>query len=710
MIRRSTFLTGRPNHWLACLAVGCLGWGVPQQANSEEGLSYKSHYQRIARIVAESLPQAHVHHATLDDPIAEKALNNYLRTLDFDRTFFLAEEVGTFKQRATSLDDELRSGHIEFAYEVFAEFKDRAQERVAYVRNLLETAFDLTLDEDFTFKRKDEPWPQTAEERDDLWRKKIKNEYLGRKVAKALYAESSSDNPGEEDRDDEARDLLEKTPEEMVLKMHQQFLNVLEGHDAEWVLQAYLNAFTTAYDSHSSYLSPRATEDFDIAMKLSLTGIGAVLKYDDGAAKIVRLIAGGPAERDGRLGPGDRITAVAQGEKESEDILYWPLYKSVRLIRGEKGTKVVLHVTPAADPSGTTIKKIDLVRDTINLEERSAKKDVRHFPGDGTGTPVKLGVLTLPDFYADQQGIRKGKENSKSSARDIKKLLQELRDEDIDGVLLDLRNNGGGSLQEAVEMTGFFIARGPIVQVKANRRVQVLKDPDRNVVYEGPLVILVNRMSASASEILAAALQDYERAIIIGDNKTHGKGTVQSVFPIDRRKPHLGSLKITTAGFYRVNGHSTQLKGVKPDILVPSALDVMEIGEEFLPNILDWSQVSQTKFNSYPDLQNEIGLLQEKSHRRLADDQEYALYQELIQRLKSQINKTSTSLNYERRLEIAREDQELTKLQEAIRDRLNPNTSEEDDEEEEKKDFILSEALHILRDFVELRRVEDLDS
>ena len=230
--------------------------------------------------MAESLPQAHVHHATLDDPIAEKALNNYLRTLDFDRTFFLAEEVGTFKQRATSLDDELRSGHIEFAYEVFAKFKDRAKERVAYVRNLLETEFDLTLDEDFTFKRKDEPWPQTAEERDDLWRKKIKNEYLGRKVAKALYEESPSDNPGEEDLDDEARDLLEKTPEEMVLKMHQQFLNVLEGHDAEWVLQAYLNAFTTAYDSHSSYLSPRATEDFDIAMKLSLTGIGAVLKYD----------------------------------------------------------------------------------------------------------------------------------------------------------------------------------------------------------------------------------------------------------------------------------------------------------------------------------------------------------------------------------------------------------------------------------------------
>lgn len=685
---------------LALGLIWALGAAEPSPAESP-ALESKAHYHKIARVVADGLPQTHVSHARLGDTVAEKALTNYLRVLDFDRTYFFASDVASFRQRAGELDDDLRDGHLAFAYEVFALFKQRAEDRVAYVNELLEKGFDLDVDESYQIKRKEAPWPDSARARDDLWRRKIKHEYVSRMVAKAMREEFPPDEEEDEELDDDIRELVDKTPEELVRKMHEQFLTVLQGHDEEWVLQAYLNAFTTAYDAHSAYLSPRSTEDFDIAMKLSLTGIGAVLKYDDGAAKIVRLIAGGPAEQDGRLGPGDRIVAVAQGDEEPVDILYWPLYKSVRLIRGEKGTRVVLLVQPASDPSGATVRQIALVRDKINLEERAAKAKVHNLPGDAeTDQEYRLGVITLPDFYADQQGLKKGKKDSKSSARDVRNLLADLQDQNVDGILLDLRNNGGGSLQEAVEMTGFFIDRGPIVQVKANRRVQKLKDPNGDTLYEGPLVVLVNRMSASASEILASALQDYERAIIVGDSKTHGKGTVQSVFPVDRGNPRLGSLKITTAGFYRIDGHSTQLKGVEPDIVIPSALDVMEIGEEFLPNHLSLSWVSPTRYNRYPNLQDEVKTLQQKSTERLAANEEFIAYKDVVARLKQQLDREAIPIRLEKRLQIAREDREITELQEAIRDRFA--AGDDGDEDDAAPDLILSEALHILRDFVEL--------
>jgi carboxyl-terminal processing protease len=664
-----------------------------------EPIVSKVFYPQIARVVADGMPQAHVSHAALGDSIAEKALDIYLASLDFDRSYFLEADIAAYRQAATELDDQLRDGHLAFAYEVFEQFKHRARERLAYVEQAAAEDFDFSVEETYETRRKDLPWPGDAAAQDELWRKKLKHEVLARLVADRIAEEFP---PAEGEEDEAGVDWLsdrELSPVERVVKMHRQFASVIAGHDAEWVLQTYLNAFTQAYDTHSAYLSPRAVEDFDISMRLSLTGIGAVLQSDDGAAKIVRLMPGGPAEQDGRLRPGDRIVAVAQAGEEPVDILYWPLYKAVRLIRGEAGTPVVLDVVPASAPAGGAVKRIELVRDTIKLEEREARAEVREVPAGPDGPSLRLGILTLPDFYADQQALRRGDEDSKSSAQDVSRLLAELKGQAVNGILLDLRNNGGGSLQEAVDMTGFFIDRGPVVQVKASR-VQSLRDPNPGEEYDGPLVVLVNRLSASASEILAGALQDYGRAVIVGDTRTHGKGTVQSVFPIDRLSPSLGSLKVTTAAFYRVNGHSTQLKGIQPDIVIPSEMDVMEIGEEFLPNVLPWSWVSPARYRPYEALARLLDPLRQASEDRRAQSEAFRDYNDLIARLDQRLDMTEVSLQQEQRLIMAREDRQINELQERIRERMLQTSASNGEASGEEEDLILGESLNILRDLV----------
>ena len=679
-------------------------------------LSSEEHYPDIAKVVAERLPQSHVGQARLSDSKAKIALENYLNLLDSDHSYFLESDVESFEEVATDLDDRLRDGHIEFAYQVFKLFTERVEDRLAFAESLLGSEFDYSLHEEFIANRKELPWPQDKAAQDDLWRRKVKNEILSRKVAKQLEAELPEKE--KENEDEEGTKEEQQTPEELVLKRHRQFLAVLNGHDAEWVLQAYLNAFAQAYDPHTAYLSPRASEDFDIAMKLSLTGIGAVLTYDDGAAKIVRLIAGGPADAGGQLERGDKIVAVSQGDGEPPtDIMFWPLYKSVRLIRGEVGTPVVLSVIPASDLAGTTISKIRLIRDKIKLEERAAKSEIREITIPGQSPALKLGVLSLPDFYADQAGRKRGDPESKSCSQDVLRLLNEMDEEGVDGILLDLRNNGGGSLQEAVEMTGFFIDRGPIVQVKANRNVQVLNDPDRDTIYKGPMLVLVNRMSASASEILAGALQDYGRALIVGDSKTHGKGSVQSVFPVDGSDKKMGSLKVTTAAFYGIDGQSTQLRGVKPDIVIPSTLDAMEVGEEFLPNVMDWSWVSPARYNRYGSLDDHLQVLRKNSEDRRENNERFALYDELILRLETRLAVEALPLEWEARLALARQDRELEDLRTQIEELLESDAEVAEDTEEAVEDesiaeneeqnkdtlsdLVLNEALNILRDLIE---------
>jgi carboxyl-terminal processing protease len=417
---------------------------------------------------------------------------------------------------------------------------------------------------------------------------------------------------------------------------------------------------------------------------------------------------GGPAEKDGRLNSGDKIIAVQQEGEEPVDILYWPLYKSVRLIRGPIGTTVILHVIPASDASGTQVELIDLVRDEIKMEEKAAKSKVHDLKREES--EYKMGIIALPDFYADFSAGAHA-EKGRSSAVDIRRLLEDLNEQEVDGLVLDLRNNGGGSLRDCVEMTGYFIDNGPTVQVKSNRAAEVLNDPNPGVLFDKPMVVLVNRLSASASEILAAALQDYGRAVIVGDSKTHGKGSVQSLLPLDRRDDSLGELKVTTAGFFRVSGGSTQLKGVSPDIIIRSPTDVMELGEEYLSNVLPWSWVPPSQYRPWRDLRKVNKVLDEKSKARLDANEKFKYYQNKVDRLAERVQRREVSLNLEKRLDQLLKDRELDKLQDKGLVLADPDIDEEDnaaDEEEgfqiqPDRDLVLKEGLEILADLIEYK-------
>ena len=687
-------------------------------AVSTELIEPEPHYPRIARVVADGLPKIHVSHDAFGDEVAQRALTNLVKSLDFDHTYFKASDIASFEAVATELDDQLLEGNIDFAYTLFETFKDRMRNRVAYVKTLTEKGFDTDVKESYQHKRKEAPWAVDDAAWDELWRKKVKNEYVSRKVALVLKEREAAEKAAEkakkkeagedvaEDGDEEEveEEINPKTPEEAMVEKYDQFLKAIEGHDAEWVLQIYLSAFTRAYDTHSTYMSPRATEDFNIQMKLELSGIGAVLTVEDGAAKIEKLMPGGPAARSGKLVNGDKIIAVGQGPDATdyEDILYQPLYKSVRIIRGKKGTTVRLKIIPADDPSGSTTRIVKIVRDEIKLEDRAAKGETREWEApSAAGEPLKLGVITLPDFYADMGGAR-GKKR-RSSAKDVRALVEGMVEEDVDGIVLDLRDNGGGSLQDSIIMSGLFINAGPIVQVKSTRGTQALPDPDPTQLYDGPLVIMVNRHSASASEILAAAMQDYGRAVVVGDTQTHGKGTVQSLLPIDRRNNSMGSLKLTTAGFYRVSGGSTQLKGVEPDVLVPSTLDALEIGEKYLPNHLEWSIVRRAKYTPYKGLDALLPELQRRSQERLAASEPYQTYAKQIVRLEQYVARKELPLQYDERLRMAEEDKEITDMQ---RDALSGDSllsDEEEEEEKKKNDHILKEGLAILSDLISLQ-------
>ena len=662
---------------------------------------------RISRTVAYTLPVFHLNQLPLDTHISTNAFHRYLETLDPARSYFLQSDIDQFASNATQLHKQLRKGDISFATNAYERLMDRMQDRLDYTKQLLDQGFQTDIDETFHWDRTQSPWPQNQEEWDNLWRKRIKNEYLGRLIAKQLddteptpetpetqptntnqTASASETAQTQETEYDETYEESLLTPEEFILEKYQQLLLTMQSFDQEMLLQRYLSAFSQIYDPHSDYLSPSGVEDFDINMKLSLVGIGAMLRPDDGAAKIVRLIPGGPAETDGRLKAGDKIIAVAQDDQEPVSILHWPLYKAVRLIRGEIDSKVTLTVIPASDRNGTRTRKIDLIRDEVKLEEQAAKSDL-HEIDTPTGETRRLGVITLPDFYADFKATSAKQADARRASTDVKNLIEELRQEKIEGLILDLRNNGGGSLVEAIEIAGLFITSGPVVQVKERRGLQVLPDADPNLDYDGPLIILVNRLSASASEILAAALQDYGRALIIGDEHTHGKGTVQTLMSLGDKK---GSLKLTTAGFYRINGGSTQLRGVEPDIVLPSLLDIMEVGEKELDHALPWDTIRPALYRKTDGYQNYLAQLTEQSQQRRAADPEFQVFLEQRARLEERYASKTVSLLLSERLAEAETERELDQIQES---RLDAS-------DDEQNDLILNETLHIMNDLIDL--------
>jgi carboxyl-terminal processing protease len=559
--------------------------------------------RQIAITVARLLEQAHYSRQKLDDAMARKILDTYLEDLDYTKLFFTQADIDEiYRKYGGTLDQDLIVGNLEPAREIYALFKTRVADRVNKIRDLVKQDYSFKSTKAVALDRHKEPWPANAAEADSLWRDRIEGELLQEKLNKVA---------------------LEPGPK-AVQKRYEQLLKNLSERDDNDVVQLFLNAAAQTYDPHSEYLGKSDLESFEINMRLSLTGIGAELKSEDGYAKVERLISGGPAQLSGKVSVGDRIAAVGQGKDGFTDVVDMKIDRVVELIRGKKGTVVRLLIIPAntADPSKRKI--VELVRDDVKLTEQEAKAQLIEKPLPD-GTTEKLGWITLPSFYQDMERSRTGK----STSRDVAALIKRLEREGIQGLVIDLRHDGGGSLDEAIKMTGLFINQGPVVQVKdANGDVQVLKDQDPGVLYSGPLVVLTNKLSASASEIFAAALQDYGRAVIVGDASTFGKGTVQTLLELGRFMPLLGAssndagaLKLTVQKFYRVAGGSTQLRGVVSDVVLPSLTDNSEIGESSLDHPLPYDEVEPAAI----DLANNhkplfLDDLRKRSTNRVAQD------------------------------------------------------------------------------------------
>ena len=709
---------------VAAIAVAAMAYAAACFGASEAGervkLEPEAIHADIARAFADAMPALHVDGVALDDSISARALRLLLAGMDPDRSRFLAGDIAQFKAQEKELDDMLKAGDVSFAYSVYDLFKKRMRDRCEYVEKLLDEGFDFSKDEELVWRKedKDVPWPENKAEQDELWRKKVKNALLRRTIAERLAKEKAAESGDEE----VTAGKKARSPAEVIRHQYGQYLTVLEDTEAVGVLQRYLTAFAHAYDPHSDYMSPTVTEDFAINMRLSLGGIGALLSSEDGAAKIVRVIPGGPAEREGSLRAGDKIVAVGQGEKEMVSVLHWPLSKTVSIIRGEKGTTVVLSVIPESDATGSTRKRVVIERDIVKLKDQEAKGEVRSLSlpaGDR-----KMGIITLPAFYVDMRAKAYQRKDYKSSVRDVDRILGEMSQKSVSGIILDLRSNGGGALDEAIDMTGLFISRGAVVQTRDKYRVISSWDKDPGVSYGGPLVVLVSRMSASASEILAGALQDYGRAVIVGDARTHGKGTVQRIVDLNRVKKEWGSLKVTTSTFYRITGSSTQLKGISSDIVVSSGFDLMDVGEDSLKYALPWSRIRPAPMDGptgrtsawrnmfdrlggakgdhqrVVDLSPAVAALSKKSQVRRAADPRYVARREMLDRFAAWRKRESIPLNMAEREALAKEEQRLQALQE----KAMAWTSPDDGPDGKKKggsDLVMEEALSILSDLVD---------
>ena len=678
---------------LACAMAVAVVLLTPPAHCAEAPLRPEPTHIQVAKKFARQFPEEHLLRLPLDDRIAGRAWTNFLDSLDPEHMYFLRKDLEPFNTEVPRLDDRLREGDVDIAFSIYEIYKMRVTNRYQFVSACLDLGFDLATQDTYRWKRRDLPWPADEAEADDLWRRKIQNEYVQIMVTRELAAASATNAPA-------ATNAL-PSPRDVIINRYRQLATVLEDNDAEWIFQRYLSAFAEAYDPHSAYMSPSSMEDFDIEMKLSLVGIGALLTSEDGAAKVLRIIPGGPADRDrsdNRLRPNDKIIAVADGDKPPVDILHWPLSKVVKLIRGPKGTKVVLTVVPASDPTGSTTKLVPLIRDEVKLEEQAAKSEILTAP-DSTGTQRKLGVITLPAFYANMKASPDDSDFV-SSAYDVAVILEGMKARGVEGVLLDLRNNGGGSLREAIMMIGLFIRTGIAVQVREarSREPRGIYDTDPDIRYAGPLVVLVNRLSASASEIVAGALQDYGRAVIVGDAKTHGKGSVQTILDLGRDKK-MGSIRVTTASYYRISGGSTQLKGIVPDIVIPSPLDAIDLGEENLPNAMEWDAVPPARYRPVADLSPAVKILRRQSADRLAKDEKFAAYLRMIKRLEEIRAAEELPLNLDKRRELARAEQEFSALENEVETREDGG---EEPKDKKRPDLVLEETLRILADFIPL--------
>jgi len=584
--------------WLVSAGAGFAT--VPDDA--VEPLKPAPEHANTTRNIVDALASRHYVSTLLDDDLSTKIFDNYIDNLDPSKSYFLASDIRSFERLRFDMDNALRRGDVGPAFEIFNVYHERVIARFEQVIATLEKdigQYDFTIEEALVLDRSDFPFAEAKTELDDLWRKRIKNAVLNLKLA---------------DKD------LSAT-QELLVKRYQNRLSRTLQTNSEDVYQLYMNSFTKTYDPHTQYFSPRTSENFNINMSLSLEGIGAVLQREDEFTKVVSLVPAGPADKSNSIFPDDKIVAVGQDDSDMVDVIGWRLDEVVQLIRGKKNTVVRLDVISASDPAQSKI--IELTRNTVKLEEQSAQSRVIEI--EQFGAKSKIGVIDIPTFYIDFRALQAGESNYKSTTRDVQKLLVGLMQEGVEGVVIDLRDNGGGSLQEAKTLTGLFIDRGPTVQIRSkSNRVDILNDRDIRTIYDGPLAVLVNRLSASASEIFAGAIQDYERGLIIG-NQTFGKGTVQSLLPLNR-----GQLKLTQAKFYRISGESTQHKGIVPDITFPNDFDPESIGESSLEAPLPWDKIKATGYRTKRSIVPLLGDLRIQHEERAAKDPEFHYMEEAL--------------------------------------------------------------------------------
>jgi carboxyl-terminal processing protease len=658
----------------AALLLGVIGLGVLAcPASVPAGPDAET-----TKLVVQMIPQFHVSRKGVDDRVSSMLLDSFLKDLDPAKLYFQQSDIDEFSKFRLSLDDSLKIGDVQFGYDVFKRYRERLVVQLTKAHTLIDTPQDYTIDESMVIKGDEQPWARTQEEIDERWRKRIKYDLIQFRL----------DN---------------ETDEEGRKRLHSRYRTVqrnIEQMKQSEILEFYLTALTTCFDPHSTYMSPESAEDFDIQMKLSLDGIGASLRSEDGYTIVNEVMPGGPAGRDGRLKAKDKITGVGQETGEIEDVFETKLNEVVRKIRGKKGTKVRLRVLTAL--TGETVE-YDLIRDKVVLTESEAKGEVIETK-DRLGRPGKIGVISLPSFYRNFGATEA--DDEKSAAVDVEKILNQFRDQGgVDAVVIDLRGNGGGSLIEAIEVSGHFIDQGPVVQVKEpTGRVRELEDEIPGALYTGPLIVICNRMSASASEIFAGVIKDYRRGIVIGDSTTHGKGTVQNLMPVSARQAFrplggadLGRLKLTIQQFYRVNGDSTQNRGVRSDVVLPSILDHLDEGEAGLDNALPFDQIRNARYAPGKSVTSElVASLQKSSEGRMTANEDFKKVEQGIQRFIERKNRKEISLQES----VLRAERETDK---AIADEEKKQTGEEEEKKSEEifpKNFYNDELLNVTLDYI----------
>ncbi len=685
-----------------CLALPL--WAATPAVVSLSELAPTVEQKRATELITHFMSNYHYKRTSLNDGMSVKIFERYLENVDPNKSYLSKDDIAKFDKYRSFLDDALLSNQMEPAFEIFKLFRTRLEQRVEKAIGLLDYAFDYSIDEDYRFDRSKADWAASQQDLDEVWRKRVKNDVLNLRLA------------GKEDAD--IRETLKKRYERIITRVQQ-----LESDD---VYQLFINSYTNVVEPHTSYFSPRTSENFKIRMSLSLEGIGAVLQTDNEFTLVTQVVAGGPAEMSKELHAKDRIIGVGEGaDSNVENVVGWRLDDVVDLIRGAKGTTVRLELLPrGVGPEGPS-KFINLVRDKIKLEEQAAKYKILEI--DEGEFKAKIGVIDVPAFYLDFDARARGESDYRSTTKDVRKLLAELKEQQISGIVIDLRGNGGGSLTEATDLTGLFIESGPVVQVKDSAgRIDINADRDPSIEYTGPMAVLVDHNSASASEIFAGAMQDYHRAIIIGES-TFGKGTVQNLIDLDRfidaknsGLGHLGQLKATIAQFFRINGDSTQHRGVVPDIVYPTAEHRNDIGERALDNALPWASVMPAHYTMSNAPVSIYGEIREEHEKRIQDDAGFVFLKEQAEAIEKAQNKDTVSLLEQKRKDEWKinEDEALVRqnryrlsrgLEPLKKEDLNKDPEEDqiadnvdsaDKEEEKAEDVLLQEAAQILTDLI----------